>query len=207
MDKEREKKLRKVFPYILIVAILIMLEGFFVITAFKVVEITSGIGSPFIMVAINAIGLVTLLALVFSLKPPAPPRTRAISVLGPTLSQDVFRKAIFEHEISQYFRELGIEAYRSKILEGENMSHEFDIVTEKEGKIFVIEVKHRSIVPSDIENFSNIYDDLKAKNERVKGIFIVTAKEATESVQLMAKQKGIQIVDFKNLKTLSDYIL
>jgi hypothetical protein len=114
------------------------------------------------------------------------------------------RGASMEETIAEYFRVLlgASEVNLSQVLEGKRTKHEIDIVFKKGDDMYLAEIKNRSLVPSDIENLSGIYQDITTEINNVKELFVITTGDVTKAVRNMAVKGGIHIVKPEDLRVL-----
>jgi len=125
-------------------------------------------------------------------------REYATTTLPKYLTEQVMS---LEETIVKNLERLGAsQVYLSQVLEGEKTKHEIDIVFKKEDKTYLMEIKKRLLVPSDIENLSGIYQDIVCKNRDVQKVFLFTTGDVAESVRRIAMDSGINIVKPEDLK-------
>ncbi len=112
-----------------------------------------------------------------------------------------------EKAIASYLQKLGYEqASLHFVMEGEETRHEFDCSFKKRDDVYLLEVKRRPLIPSDLENYAAILEDVRKRNRSVKRLFLFTTGETSEPEKNTAAEKGIQIVTLDELGLPKDFV-
>ncbi len=198
MNSKKHEKPLKLLPYFQITAVLILIAVFFIIIGANIEKLiipTDGIPfeNRFLVGFGGILAVIALSGIILVRKRRKEKHIEYKTEFDRDLDDDVILRDI---------KKPGIEQKYSRVLEGKNVSHEFDRIIKKGDKIYLIEIKHRLIVPSDIENYGYIYQDITVKNKNVKGIVLITTVDPTDTVQRMGKDKGIHIIKPEDLEVL-----
>lgn len=130
---------------------------------------------------------------------------RAIFNLGPTGFP-------FEKYIERIFKSEGYQTIVDTTLEGEAVTHEIDLLVEKDGKKEIVEAKfhnHQGI-KTDVQVTLYTYArflDVKEKNN-ISGAWVVTNTRLTEDAIKYAKNKNIKVIawNYPNGANLQDMV-
>ncbi|HRN95956.1 MAG TPA: restriction endonuclease [Candidatus Levybacteria bacterium] len=130
---------------------------------------------------------------------------QAIFDLGPTGFP-------FERYMQRIFQEIGYTSDVNLILQGGCVTHEIDIMIEKDGKKEIIEAKfhNQQGVKTDVQVLLYTYArflDVKETNP-VEGVWVVTNTKLTLDASNYARCKGIKVIGWSYPETnnLQDYV-
>lgn len=118
---------------------------------------------------------------------------QAIMDLGPTGYP-------FEDFVSEVLRAEGFKTQTRVVLQGNCITHEIDVLAEKQGERILVEVKFHNLPGTKTDVHVPLYtqarfDDLKEKN-RLKGVLLVTNTKMTEDAIVYSNCVGIKLLSW-----------
>ena len=119
---------------------------------------------------------------------------QAIMELGPTGFP-------FEDYIARIFKAQGYKTTTRNIIQGKCITHEIDVIAEKEGQKIMIEAKFHNSVGTKTEVHTSMYtkarfDDIKEKNNFTQGMLVTNTKITTDAIAY-AECMGMRILSWE----------
>ncbi len=131
---------------------------------------------------------------------------QAIFDLGPTGFP-------FERYMQRVFREMGYVSDVNLILQGGCVTHEIDVMIQKDGKKEIIEAKfhNQQGVKTDVQVLLYTYArflDVKEANPDISGVWVVTNTKLTIDASNYARCKGIKVIgwSYPESNNLQDFV-
>src|SRR3989338_6047321 len=130
---------------------------------------------------------------------------QAIMDLGPTCYP-------FEDYVSEILKMEGYQTQVRQILEGRCVSHEIDIIAEKDGQKILIEAKFHNSPGTRSDVHVSLYtkarfDDLKDKYNFTQGWIVTNTKVTTDGVQYaLCNEKKILAWNYPQTGNLKDWV-
>jgi hypothetical protein len=73
-----------------------------------------------------------------------------------------------------------------------------DAVVHVGDDLYILEVKDRPVVPSDLEQISRYVTEIKTQDERIVGTYLLTSEKPSRLMLRMAKERGVRIIHSVN---------
>lgn len=104
----------------------------------------------------------------------------------------------FEQYIARIFKQEGYQARTNLTMEGECVTHEIDLLVEKDGKCEIVEAKfhNQTIGKTDVQVILYTYArflDVKEKN-KIDGVWVITNTKLTTDAIQYARCKGVSVL-------------
>jgi hypothetical protein len=118
----------------------------------------------------------------------------------------------FEQYLAKIFRDQGYKTQVDQIMQGECVSHEIDILIEKDGKREIVEAKfhNQTFGKTDVQVLLYTYArflDVKEMN-KIDGVWVATNTKLTSDAIDYAKCKGVKIIawNYPEKNNLQDFV-